>query len=86
MRPYKRASLIAKSIIKLIEDGGGGSAETSRVAVLLPGATFYDLLRDAPRLACTGGGRYRHGSDPGCRLRTGHKPPCRVRRPSRLPG
>lgn len=48
MRPYKRASLIAKSIIKMIEDGGGGSAETSRVAVLLPASIFDNLLSDLP--------------------------------------
>jgi hypothetical protein len=48
MRPYKRASLIAKSIIKMTEDGGGGSAETSRVAVLLPAPIFDSLLSDWP--------------------------------------
>ncbi len=48
MRPYKRASLIAKSILKMIEDNGGGSFETSRTAVLLPASLFDDLLRDWP--------------------------------------
>ncbi len=48
MRPYKRASLIAKSILKMIEDNGGGSFETSRTAVLLPATLFDDLLRDWP--------------------------------------
>jgi hypothetical protein len=46
MRPYKRATMIAKSIIKMIENGGGGSAEISMTSVSLPATIFDGLLRD----------------------------------------
>jgi hypothetical protein len=60
MRPYKRATIIARSIIKMIEDGGGGSAEIAKAAVLLPAAIFDDLLRDqAAQAEDTGAGRLR---------------------------
>jgi hypothetical protein len=46
MRPYKRATMIARSIVKMIEDSGGGSEEIANAAVLLPASTFHDLVRD----------------------------------------
>ena len=59
MRPYKRATLIARSIIKMIEDSGGGSAEVSKAAVLLPATVFDDLLRDQNEKAGGASGRLR---------------------------
>ena len=55
MRPYKRASLIAKSILKMIEAGDGGSVEISRTTILLPATIFDDLLRDCPAPPATEG-------------------------------
>jgi hypothetical protein len=46
LRPYKRATRIAQSIIKMIENNGGGSAEIANAAVLLPASTFDELVRD----------------------------------------
>jgi hypothetical protein len=55
MRPYKRASLIAKSILKMIEAGNGGSVEISMTTILLPATIFDDLLRDSPAPPATDG-------------------------------
>lgn len=59
MRPYKRATMIARSIIKMIEDRGGGSAEIAEAAVMLPATIFDDLLRDQPAEAIDAAGRVR---------------------------
>ncbi len=59
MRPYKRGKMIARSIIKMIEEGGGGSAEIAKVAVVLPATIFDDLLRDRPAEADDDAGRLR---------------------------
>jgi hypothetical protein len=48
MRPYKRAKMIARSIVKMIEDRGGASADIARATVFLPAPVFDDLLRDQP--------------------------------------
>jgi hypothetical protein len=45
MRSYKRAAMIARSIIKMIEDGGGELKDIHTVTVRLPPTTF-DSLRD----------------------------------------
>lgn len=59
MQPYKRASLIAKSIVKMIEASDGGSVEISMTTILLPATIFDDLLRDCPSPATDGAERVR---------------------------
>jgi hypothetical protein len=49
MRPYKRATMIARSIIKMIEDCGGGPPDVAAAIVRLPGATFDHLCLDADK-------------------------------------
>jgi hypothetical protein len=50
MRPYKRATMIARAIIKMIEDSGGGLAEIAKTAVLLPAITSTTCCRTGPRM------------------------------------
>jgi hypothetical protein len=45
MRLHKRATLIAKSIRKLIEDSGGTSPKLALVQVRLP-VEVFDLMRE----------------------------------------
>jgi hypothetical protein len=49
MRPYKRATMIARSIIKMIEDSGGGPPHVAAAIVSLPAATFAHLCLDADK-------------------------------------
>lgn len=53
MRPAKRATLIARSIAKMIEASGGASPELAAVVVRLPMAVFDQLRLDAGETADT---------------------------------
>jgi hypothetical protein len=53
MRPHKRATLIAKSIRKLIEDSGGSSPDLALVQVQLPAHVFDLTAEDGGSLGAT---------------------------------